>query len=308
MNPSAFAVILAGGPGTRLWPISRRRNPKPFLKLRNGTSLLQATFRRLRGVIPPSRTFVVTGAGLGRAVAEELPRLPKENLLLEPTGRNTAASIGYAAIHARRRDPRALLAALPADHFIRDEGKFRKLLQAALAWSWETEDIVTLGVAPDRPETGYGYLRRGEKRGNSGGYPVHRVALFVEKPDLRRARRYLKNGDYAWNSGIFILSAERGLKETARHLPGLYRGLARIEKSLGTRSERRTLERDFPRLPSISIDFGIMQAAASEGGVASLPLRAGWSDVGDFAALGDLLADKSGGNCVVGYHVGVDSS
>jgi mannose-1-phosphate guanylyltransferase len=308
MNPATYAVILAGGPGTRLWPLSRQRVPKPLLKLMGGPSLIQATQKRLRGLIPPSRTFVVTGAGMARAVAGELPHLPKENLLAEPIGRNTAASIGFAAIHARRRNPKAVLAVLPADHVIGDEPEFRKLLDAALAWCRETEDIATLGVPPDRPETGYGYLRKGSRTGKSGGYPVHRVSAFVEKPNARRARRYLASGKYGWNSGIFILSAQRALDEIARRLPALYRGLMKIEKSLGTRSERKTLQATFPRLPAISIDFGIIEAAAADGSVVSLPLRAGWNDLGDFGAMAKLLDGKPGGNRVLGKHIGVDSS
>ena len=307
MNPAAYAVILAGGPGARLWPISRGQTPKPFLKLFGGISLIRATRNRLRGLIPPSRTFVVTGAETVSAVAGELPRLPKENLLPEPEGRNTAASIGYAALHARRRNPKALLAVLPADHFVRNEPEFRKLLEAALAWSWETDDIVTLGAPPDRPETGYGYLREGDSIGTSGGYPVHRVAAFVEKPSPRKAKRYLAAGGYAWNSGIFILSAKRVMSEMARRLPALHRGLLRIERSLGKRTERKTLRETFPRLPAVSIDFGLMEAAAREGAVASLPCRVGWSDIGDFGALGDLLSGPSGRNAVVGEHIGVDS-
>jgi mannose-1-phosphate guanylyltransferase len=251
---------------------------------------------------------VVTGSAHAREVAKELPRLPKENLLIEPVGRNTAAGIGYAAIHAHRRNPKAVLAILPADHFIRDEPKFRGVLTAGLAWAWETGDIVTLGITPDRPETGYGYLRKGEQRGKAGNQPVHRVAAFVEKPDLRKAKRYLASGDYAWNSGIFVLSARRMLEETAYRLPALSRGLAKIEKSLGKKSAAKTLKETFPKLPSISIDYGIMEAAAKEGTVVSLPCRAGWSDVGDFTALAAMLVQKPGRDAVVGTHVGVDSS
>ena len=169
MNPAAFAAILAGGPGTRLWPLSRKRKPKPFLKVISGDSLLKATCKRLRGVIPPSRTLVVTGAETAGLVTQGLPRLPKNNVLAEPEGRNTAASIGFAAVHARSRNPKAVLAVLPADHHIADGNKFRLLLQSAIAWSWETDDIVTLGIPADRPEIGYGYLRMGETIGERGG-------------------------------------------------------------------------------------------------------------------------------------------
>ncbi len=306
MNSAAFAAVLAGGPGTRLWPLSRKHKPKPFLKVISGDSLLEATCKRLRGVIPPSRTLVVTAAETAGLVTQGLPRLPRNNVLAEPEGRNTAASIGFAAVHARSRNPKAVLAVLPADHHIEEVDRFRLLLQSAIAWSWETDDIVTLGIPADRPETDYGYLRMGERKGSAGGIPVQGVAAFVEKPDRRKAGRYVKSGRYAWNSGIFVLTAHRALDEISRRLPALYRGLMKIDRALGSRQEGRVVKEIFPRLPAISIDYGLMEEAAAEGRVVSLPCRVGWSDVGDFNALGVLLPHSSSGAIAAKHHIGVD--
>ena len=307
MNPAAFAVILAGGLGTRLWPLSRKHKTKPFLKITGDESLLGVTCKRLRGVIPPRRTLVVTAAEATGMVAENLPRIPKNNILAEPNGRNTAASIGFAAIHARSRNPKAVLAVFPADHYIADLGKFKQLLHAAIAWSWETDDIVTLGIPANRPETGYGYLRIGKKTGNADGVPVRMVDAFVEKPDHRKAVRYVKSGRYAWNSGIFILTADRVLGEISRRLPALYSGLMKIDQALGSKKENQITRKIFPRLPAISIDYGLMEEAAAEGRVVSLACQVGWNDIGDFNALAALLPLSSGGAISAKHHISINS-
>ncbi len=304
-NRKAYAVILAGGAGSRLWPISRRARPKPLLQLGDHRTLLQITVGRLKGLIPASRTLVVAARERARDIRSQLPDLPRKNLLLEPIGRNTAASLGLAALRVHELDPKGLLAVLPADHQISDAPGLRRLLKAALAWAQETEDIVIFGVRPDRPETGYGYIRRGEPVGRAGAWTVHRATAFVEKPGLRRVRQYLSDGQYEWNSGMFVLSAARALSEIKGQIPKLHRGLLRLGPTL-THS-RGPSPQVFRGLPAISIDHGILVGASRAGSTALLPCRVGWNDVGDFGALARLAKTQKGGHRVWGTHLGIET-
>src|SRR5512139_1888804 len=216
-----YAVIMAGGAGTRFWPLSRRARPKQLLPLGPGSaSLLRATVDRIAPLVPPARVLVVTSEELADATARELPEVPRANILAEPVGRNTAPCVGWAAAVVRRRAPEGVLAVLPADHHIGEPERFLAALRTAIAAA-EGGDLVTVGIQPTRPETGYGYLELGESMGSG----VFRAARFVEKPDLARAQEFLASGRFLWNSGMFFFRADVVLREIASHLPELARAL-----------------------------------------------------------------------------------
>ncbi len=285
---SLHAVILAGGSGTRFWPLSRAKKPKQFLSLVTDRTLIAETFVRVEPLCSSERTWVVCGKDHVAGVREALPDLQDEHLLVEPAARNTAPAIGLACVHALREDPDATLMILPSDHHIARPEAFRTALSAA-AQASQNGDLLTLGIQPTRPETGYGYLRRGAERRPG----VFAVDAFVEKPDAATAQRYLQDPAYSWNAGIFVFRADAMLEALRRHLPKVHEGLTR--------------GRDFATLQSISIDYGVMEPESrTTHRIALVPGDFGWSDVGSFAALPEVRALDARGNAVSGDAIAID--
>ncbi len=288
---AAFAIILAGGGGTRLWPASRRRHPKQLLRLGGDESLLAAAARRARAFCDPHRILIVTAADQEQAVRGAVPWLPPDNVVVEPLPRNTAAAVGLgAAIAYRRGGAAALLAVLPADPHIADDARFTATVRAALGQAAQT--ITTIGIKPTHAETGFGYIRLGAAV--PGAAAVHEVASFVEKPDRATAEGYLASGNYLWNSGMFFLTAGRLLEEAHRHLPKLGQALDAL---VAAPDVDHAIREHYPTVPSISIDNGIMEKAS---GLRVIPADFGWDDVGSWAALSSIRPADAGGNVVVG--------
>ncbi|MFG2038360.1 mannose-1-phosphate guanylyltransferase [Dactylosporangium sp. NPDC048998] len=291
-----YAVIPAGGSGTRLWPLSRAGHPK-FLHALTGTplSLLQATYGRLDGLATPESTFVVTGVAHAAAVARQLPGLPEGNILVEPTPRDSCAAIGLAAAVIARRDPGAIMGAFAADQLVRDVPAFTDTLNRAIQGA-EDGLLMTIGITPTHPETGYGYLHVGEPTGTGD---VCKVAEFAEKPALNVAQRYVDSGEYLWNAGMFVWRVDVFLDELARQQPTLHDGLRSIAEAWETRDREEVLAELWPGLTKISVDFGVMEGAGRAGLVGTVPGDFGWNDVGDFHTLGELLETDTAGNVVV---------
>lgn len=295
-----FAVIMAGGVGARFWPASRAARPKQLLDLTGGgASMIAATLARLEPDIPARRVIVVTGRATADAVRAALPALPEENVLAEPVGRNTAPCIGWAALHARRISGDAVLAVLPSDHLIRRPEELRAAVRLAVGAA-RRGGLVTCGITPDRPETGFGYIELGEPIEDG----VRRVVRFVEKPDLATAKGYLASGRFAWNSGMFFFTAERVLDEIARQMPELMRGLDEIDAGIAAGGEAAVVDRVFPRLPAQSIDYGVMEKAD---GISCVPVDVGWSDLGSWSAAHDLSPKDADGNAFGADVVAVDA-
>jgi mannose-1-phosphate guanylyltransferase len=301
-----YPVVMAGGSGTRFWPLSRKNRPKQFLPLDGEEPMLAATVARLPPLARIDRTYVVCGPNHAAAARRILPRLPRANLIVEPCPRNTAPCVGLAALHVKHRDPRGVMAMLPADHHVARPKAFRDAIAAAARLAADGA-VATIGIRPDRPETGYGYLKVGARlpalgRGKSAVHPS-RVERFVEKPDMVTASRYLAEGGYLWNSGIFVFRADVILAEIRQAMPVLGEQLEVIERSLGTPGYARTLRRIFPAAPSISIDFGVMEKSQR---IVVVPAEFGWSDVGSFAALSEVHPLDDLGNVLQGDATVID--
>jgi mannose-1-phosphate guanylyltransferase len=288
------AVIPAGGSGTRLWPLSRATNPK-FLHMLTGTeeTLLQATVARLEGVSPLSDTLVVTGIAHAAAVARQLPDLPEANILVEPSPRDSCAAIGLAAALIARKDPCGVMGSFAADHLIADTARLTEVLTQAVAGA-EKGLLITVGITPTSPETGYGYLQCGEVVEG----PVRRVVQFKEKPDRETATEYVEAG-YLWNAGMFVWRVDVFLAELRRQQPELHAGLLAIAAAWDTDRDRAMAE-IWPTLKKISVDFAVMEGAAAAGLVATVPGDFGWTDIGDFHTLGEVLERDEHGNVELG--------
>jgi mannose-1-phosphate guanylyltransferase len=300
-KPPAFAVILGGGAGTRLWPASRRARPKQLLTLGGTESLLGAAVRRSRALLGVERTLIVTAADQEQAVLAALPDFPPENVISEPVARNTAAAVGLGAVAAARRGGKdAVIAVLPADPFIGDEAAFEALVRTAIDEARET--IVTIGVRPTHAETGFGYLRLGARLPRGGDQPVHEVGGFVEKPDRPTAERYLASGEHLWNSGMFFLTAGRMLEEARRHLPPLG---ALLDAALAAPDPAPVISAGYAAVPAISIDHGIMEKAS---GLRVVPGAFGWDDVGSWAAMTAMRPADAAGNVVTGGATLIDGT
>lgn len=318
---TAHAVILAGGRGTRFWPRSRTRTPKQLLNIVGKETMLQQTVKRLLSVFPASRMWVVTNAEQAAAVRRNVPRLGAARVLAEPVGRNTAAAIGLAAIHIARKNPEALMAVLPADHYIADTARYQAVVRAALAVAARGPNLVVLGIPPTRPETGYGYIERGSEADSEAGVPVHAVARFTEKPAQAKAEEYLASGRYYWNAGMFFWRVSTFLDCLQRFLPATHDALLRLEKLIGTPRYGKALKGIYPQLANISVDYAVMERATtvspdtgrppledSGGGVFVLPAEVGWSDIGSWAAVYELLARAQGENVSAGEFAAIDAS
>ncbi|MBI5649052.1 MAG: mannose-1-phosphate guanylyltransferase [Chloroflexi bacterium] len=303
-NGNVYALILAGGTGTRLWPRSRRERPKQLLSLFSARTMLQETCDRILPIIPPAHIFVATNDGYVDAVREQLPILPRKNVIGEPEGRGTAPSIGLGALHIVKQNPDAVMVSLHADHYIEKADAFRAALMHAAEIA-RRDYLVTLGIQPNQPETGYGYIQRGALIDTLDEQPVYRVAAFVEKPNVETAARYVASGEYAWNSGIFAWKISTLWQEYERYQAALFKQLKQIGRALGKSGFAATKKRIWKNVRNETIDVGIMEKSRR---VAVLPIDVGWSDVGSWATLLDLLPGDQENNVVVGDHVGVDTS
>ncbi|CAA9564532.1 MAG: Mannose-1-phosphate guanylyltransferase [uncultured Thermomicrobiales bacterium] len=308
-----YVVIPAGGSGTRLWPLSRAAHPK-FLHALTGDarSLIQTTIDRLAALAPPERTFIVTGGAHAAPIARQLPDLPGENILVEPAPRDSAPAIGLAAAIIHRRDPEAIMGSFASDHLVREEELFRETVRAAAAVA-RGGRLVTIGIAPTGPETGYGYIRQGEPLESGGPVQIEAYAVeaFKEKPGRAIAEEYVASGHYLWNASMFVWQTRVLLDEMARQLPELHAGLLRIAEDWDTPRREETLVEVWATLPKETIDVGIMEGAAAAGLVATVPGRFGWNDVGDWDTLASVLPPGDAGNVVLGgdaaRHLAVDT-
>ena len=292
------AVVMAGGSGTRFWPKSRRDRPKQLLKLHGDATMLQQTVERIAPLVPSERILIVTGADQADAVRAQLPDLPASNVVSEPCPRDTAACVGLAALLVARAEPDGTMIVMPADHVIEPGELFRKTARAAVAViDDDPSAFVTFGIKPTRPETGYGYIERGESLGKRDGIALHRVAQFREKPDRATAETFLAEGRFAWNSGIFLWRARAILDALAKHRPGLAEALDRIGVALGTPAEAETIAAEYPWLEKVPIDKAVMEKAPN---VRVLEVLYDWNDVGDWRALTALVPPDRHGNTLQG--------
>jgi mannose-1-phosphate guanylyltransferase len=277
-----YPVIMAGGSGTRFWPLSRKNRPKQFLPLVSDRPLIFDTAARLPPLASLKETYVVCGKAHAATVAKVLKGMPANHLLVEPVARNTAPAIGLASVVIAHHDPNGIIVVLPSDQAVQNDRSFREALKKAAEVA-QAGALVTLGIKPTRPEIGYGYIQVGDPLEGHPG--VHRVKSFAEKPELPRAQQYFASKEYFWNAGIFLFRADVMLKEIQTHLPELATGLDALAKVVGTRRFTSTLNKVFPKLPSISIDYGVMEKAQN---IAVVPADVGWSDVGSFGALPEV--------------------
>jgi mannose-1-phosphate guanylyltransferase len=291
------AVILAGGRGTRFWPRSRTRTPKQLLNIVGKHTMLEQTVARLRPLIPADRIWTVTNAEQAAAVKKQLPAASCKRVLTEPIGRNTAAAIALAALHVRHAAKGdARIAVLPADHFIAEPDKYRKIVSAALQLACEPERMIVLGIPPTRPDTGFGYVEREGDAVGSSNFPAFAVRRFAEKPALELAKQYVASGNYQWNAGMFFWRVSTFLKNLKTFLPKTHAALESLAASIGTRSYERKLRAVYPKLENISVDYAILENATRQKGlprVFVIPAEIGWSDIGSWGAVYGLLLDSS---------------
>ncbi|MBS3984051.1 MAG: NTP transferase domain-containing protein [Selenomonadales bacterium] len=276
------AVIMAGGRGERLWPRSTTDMPKQFQCFVGNTTLLQQAFARVSSLVPPSQVFVVTGRQHAQMTRLQLPQVPQENVIVEPIGRDTAPCIGLAAVHIQKKYPESIMIVVPADHYVGCNEEFMSTLSAAVEAAQSEPVLVTIGMKPTRPETGYGYVQVGAKKHLVANQWAHDVVRFIEKPQLEKALEMCQSDDHLWNSGMFVWRTEVILKSMAMHLPELHSGLEEIGGAIGAPEESDVVGRTFPLLPKISIDYGVMEKADR---VLVIPASFNWDDLGNWVAV-----------------------
>ncbi len=298
------AVIIAGGRGERFWPKSRIKTPKQLLPIASKRSMIYETVKRISPLVKSRNILIIARKGLGPRIENEIPKIPTKNIVFEPFGRDTAAAVGLGAILVENENPDSVMVVLPADHVIGEPRKFLKILKVAIKTAQDTDSLVTMGIMPTRPETGYGYIEMGLRFTVYGLRLVHRVRRFTEKPDRKKALKFMKSGKYLWNSGMFIWRTSVILEAMRKYMPKLYRGLLEIQKALGTSKEKKVIERVYKKLDKVSIDYGIMEKAKN-----TLVVKADylWDDVGNWQALERILPKDKEGNITKGEVSSLDT-
>ena len=305
MNDHSYAVIMAGGGGTRLWPLSRKAHPKQTLSFGRPRTMFQMAVDRLIGLVPPERILVVTVADQAVMLGEQMPAIPPENFLLEPMPRGTASVVGLAAIALQHRDPQAEMIVLAADHIIENIPYFQSVVRSGLAVARQGY-LVTLGITPTFPSTGYGYIQFGETLGTFEGMPVFHGLKFTEKPNQELAEQFIATGDHAWNSGMFIWTVDRILGDIRRSMPDLDGKLREISRHWETPQRQEILQKVWPTIHPETIDFGVMEKAERVAVIPAGELQ--WNDVGSWDSLFDVLEKDAQGNIFVnGEHLAIDT-
>jgi mannose-1-phosphate guanylyltransferase len=299
--PLPYAVIMAGGRGERFWPLSTTRFPKPFIPILGPSSLFQDTVSRILPIVPHARVLISVGAEHLEVARQQAPQIPLENFIVEPVGRDTAACLGFCALHLEQRDPEGIMLALPADHFVGDAAAYLSTVQKGVE-NLEGATGVVFGIKPSRAETGYGYILARKPAMGADAWPVVR---FIEKPGAAKAQEYLESGDYFWNSGMFLWKNRTLLELFKRHLPEIHAGLCQLRPLIGNGGSVAQIRNIFSALPRISIDFGIMEKTS---GLRLIPAQFNWDDIGSWTSLARALPPDAQGNIVQGAHVVLESS
>lgn len=300
-----YALIMAGGGGTRLWPLSRKLRPKQMLPLIGEDSLFRIAVTRLAPVFTPDRIFIVTGADQVAGLQADVPELPAENFIVEPFGRDSGPAAALGVNHIHSLNPNAVVAILTADHYIRDVWGFCGALKSAYDVAGEGY-IVTLGITPTSPATGFGYIQKADELGAYGGLTAYHSAGFKEKPDTETAQRFLDSGMYCWNSGMFIWTTQQAMQEFAKQQPAIHENLEQIATAFGTSDYQATIAKHWPEMTKISLDYAVMENAPK---MAIIPVEIGWSDIGSWSAVYEELAPITGANVVMGgQHIALDTS
>ncbi len=299
-----YAVIMAGGSGTRFWPWSRQKTPKQLLKITGHDTMINQTVNRIISEIPSENIYVVTTSFQADSIKEELPQIPAENIISEPFGRNTAACIGLAATIISNRDTNATMAVMTADHIITPPDLFLKSLKCAEKVAIESNALITFGIKPEEPSVNYGYVQRSENAVNLHGFSIYDVKCFTEKPDRATAENFVKSGNYYWNSGIFVWTVSAILGNIDSLMPDLSQGLTRIGQSLGTPEESNVINSEYGKFESISIDYGVMEKASN---VKIIEADFSWDDVGSWLAIERLNNPDQNNNTILGKHCGLNT-
>ncbi|MBN1936222.1 MAG: mannose-1-phosphate guanylyltransferase [Anaerolineae bacterium] len=300
---SVYAFIMAGGVGSRLWPRSRKKTPKQFLDLLSDQTMLQDAYARLQPIVPVENILIGTGETYVPIVREQLPDLPPENIIVEPSGKSTAPAIGLGAMHIHRRDPDAVMVVVTADHYIGQPEHFRRVVKAA-AQVAQDGHLVTLGITPGFASTGYGYIRRGEPLKTIDGFTVYHARRFTEKPDASLAQAFISSDLYSWNSGMFIWQVKAIMAEFEHQMPEFFAQLQEIGRTVDTPDAQAALESVWANVENQTIDYGIMERALD---VAVIPVDIGWNDVGSWGTLMELLPADQDGNIFIGDHVAIET-
>ena len=295
-----YVIIMAGGVGSRFWPLSRRDKPKQFLDiLGTGESLIQQTYRRFKSFCPQENIFIVTNEDHKKIVQEQLG-IATDRILTEPMRRNTAPCIAYGTFRILSENPNAVIAVTPADHLIIKEDHFSGVMNEGFKFAGENDVLLTLGIKPDRPETGYGYIQANEKKSVEGYESLHKVKTFTEKPDIELAKVFLESGDFYWNSGIFVWNIKSILASFEQHLPDMYSVFDEGKAFFGTPQEEAFIGKVYSEVGSISIDYGIMEKAEN---VYVMSTDIGWSDLGTWSSMNEHTKIDKDGNSIIGSNI-----
>ncbi|KAA3660380.1 MAG: mannose-1-phosphate guanylyltransferase [Calditrichaeota bacterium] len=300
-----FGLIMAGGTGTRFWPKSREKFPKQLLKIHGEHTMIQQTINRLKPLIELENIYIVALPIHKDSILEQLPNLPEKNIIVEPLGKNTAPCIGLGAVFLRKIDPDAVMVVLPADHLIADEKQFLSDLSHAGDIAKKENALITLGIKPTFPATGYGYIQYNNKQIEAGNTKAYKVKAFAEKPNYETACRFIESGDFLWNSGCFVWRAETILHEIELHLPNMADGLAEVDEAIGTPQEDAVIERVYRQIRNISIDYGVMEQSET---VYVIPGDFGWNDVGTWSEVYKIREKDVDDNAAGKKHILINSS